>query len=166
MRELRRHNRRLVIHQYHGSGNSLSQWCIVRNPLHLAFNWIVIELSKPMPSLAVKRSMWRLLGAKIGRNVSIGLGAQLDVLFPELVEIDDNTIIGYNATILAHEFLIKEWRTGKVHIGRNCMIGANSTILAGVAIGDGSTVSSMSLVNKDVPSRTWVEGVPARPVRK
>lgn len=166
MREIRRHNRKLSVHKYNGDGNSLSQWCIVRNPLRVAWNYILVELSKPMPSLAIKRGLWRLTGARVGENVSIGLGAQLDVLFPELIEIGDNTIIGYNTTILAHEFLLNEWRTGKVKIGANCMIGANSTVLAGVTVGDNSTVSAMSLVNKDVPPRTWVEGVPARAVRR
>lgn len=29
--------------------------------------------------------------------------AMFDIFFPELIEIGDNTIIGYNSTILAHE---------------------------------------------------------------
>jgi acetyltransferase-like isoleucine patch superfamily enzyme len=166
VRLIRRNHRALTVHPYRGRANSLCDWYKVKNPLRFVWNYVLIELSKPMPSLAIKRALWRAAGAKVGKDVAIGLHAQLDMLFPELVEIGDNTIIGYNVTILAHEFLQNEWRTGKVKIGKGCMIGANSTILAGVTIGDNSTVSSMTLVNTNVPSRTWVEGVPARPVRR
>jgi len=49
-----------------------------------------------------------------------------------------------------------------VVIGRDVTIGAKSTILPGVVIGDGAVVSAMSLVNKDVPPDTLVGGVPIR----
>ena len=39
------------------------------------------------------------------------------------------------------------------------IIGANSTVLAGVNIGDGAVVSAMSLVNKDVPAGAFVGGL-------
>ena len=58
-------------------------------------------------------------------------------------------MIGYNTTILAHEYLIKEYRLGEVRIGENVLIGANTTILPGVTIGDGAVVAG-SVVHKDV----------------
>jgi len=58
--------------------------------------------------------------------------------------------------------LLTEWRTGPVVIGRNVTIGANCTLLPGIVIGDGATVSAMSLVNKDVPPGAKVGGVPIR----
>jgi len=36
----------------------------------------------------------------------------LSLFFCELVHMAKNTIIGYNTTILAHEYLTNEWRTG------------------------------------------------------
>ena len=73
-----------------------------------------------------------------------------------------NTVIGYNTTILAHEYLIKEYRLGPVEIGSEVMIGANSTILPGVTIGDGAIVSAGTLVHKDVLPGTFVGGNPMR----
>src|SRR5699024_723563 len=74
----------------------------------------------------------------------------------------DNTIIGYNTTILAHEYLIEEYRLGEVRIGSNVLIGANTTILPGVTIGDGAIVSAAALINKDVPAGAFVGGNPAK----
>jgi acetyltransferase-like isoleucine patch superfamily enzyme len=51
-----------------------------------------------------------------------------------------------------------------VVIGDRAFIGANSTILMGVRIGTESIVAAGSVVTKDVPDRTIVSGVPARPI--
>ncbi|MBU1120850.1 acyltransferase [Candidatus Micrarchaeota archaeon] len=146
--------------------NSLLKWYKVKNPLIVIFNFIVIYFSRIVPSLSLKRFLLRLTGMKIEKNVSIGLMAMFDIFFPELITIKENSIIGYNATVLCHEFLIKEVRIGEVVIGRNALIGTNSTILPGVSIGDNSTVSAMSLINKDIPANKIFGGVPAKEINK
>lgn len=146
--------------------NSLCYWWKIKNPLRIITNFLIIEISKYLPSLTLKRFLLRLTGMKIGKDVCIGLGAMFDIFFPELIEIRDNSIIGYNALILSHEFLIDEFRKGKTIIGKNVMIGANSTILAGVEIGDNATVSACTFVNDNVKKNTWVRGNPMRVVRK
>jgi acetyltransferase-like isoleucine patch superfamily enzyme len=47
-------------------------------------------------------------------------------------------------------------------IGSEVMIGANSTILPGITIGDGAIVSAGTLVHKDVPPGAFVGGNPMR----
>ncbi|MEC2028543.1 acyltransferase, partial [Bacillus subtilis] len=49
-----------------------------------------------------------------------------------------------------------------VLIGDEVMIGANTTILPGVKIGDGAVVSAGTLVHKDVPAGAFVGGNPMR----
>lgn len=158
-----RFRRRLERHFVQGP-NSLQHWHRIVPPWRVARNFVVVYTCRFLPSLALKNALYRLIGVKVGRDVSVGLGAVFDVFWPELIEIGDNAIIGFNATVLAHEFLVREWRIGPVRIGANAMIGANATILAGVAVGEGAVVSAMSLVNADVPPGARVVGVPARPV--
>ncbi len=145
--------------------NSLWFWYKTVNPLRAVFNFIVIYMARFVPFLPLKNSMYRLTGMKVGKNVSIGLMAMFDIFFPELIEIGDNTIIGYNSTILAHEYMVKEWGKGKVVIGKDVTIGANVTILPGVIIGNGSTISACSLVNRDVPDYAFVGGIPIKPLK-
>ncbi|MRG77211.1 MAG: acyltransferase [ANME-2 cluster archaeon] len=121
-----------------------------------------MRLARISPSLSLKLWLYRMMGIRVGSNVSIALEVTMDVFFPQLIEIGDNTIIGYNTTILCHEFLIKEYVTGPVVIGRDVMVGANTTILPGVTIANGSVVSAHSLVNSDIEG--FVGGVPARPL--
>lgn len=145
---------------------ALRQWHLVRNPVRVAFNFVVIQACRFLPSLSLKNGFYRMLGAKIGKNACFGLGSTIDVFFPELVEVGENATIGYNTVLLTHEFLCSEWRKGRIRIGKNALIGANCTALPGVEIGEGAVVSACSLVNKDVPPKAFWGGVPARQIRK
>ncbi|MGH2543267.1 MAG: acyltransferase [Ardenticatenaceae bacterium] len=145
-----------------GPENALSYWWKTVHPLRVMWNFLWIYLAKYSPSLALKRALLRRTGLRIGDAASVGLAVVFDVFYPEEIEIGENSIIGYNSVILAHEFMVGEWRKGPVRIGRDVSIGANVTILPGVVIGDGATVSAMSLVNKDVPPGEFWGGVPVR----
>ena len=145
---------------------SLRQWHRVRNPLRVTVNFLVVYACRFLPSLSLKNFFYRLLGAKIGKNASFGLGSTIDVFFPELVEVGENATIGYNTLLMTHEFLCSEWRKGGVKVSKNAVIGANCTILPGTEIGKGAVVSACSLVNKDVPPHAFWGGVPAREIRK
>jgi len=126
-------------------------------------NFIVIQMARYTPFLGMKNWLYRVfLGLKVGEHTSFALMVMLDVMFPEKISVGRNTVIGYNTTILAHEYLIKEYRLGPVVIGSEVMIGANSTIMPGITIGDGAIVSAGTLVHKDVPPGAFVGGNPMR----
>jgi acetyltransferase-like isoleucine patch superfamily enzyme len=149
----------------HGPLNSLQYWPKLVHPLRVVWNFLCIYLAKYSPSLGLKVFLYRLTGAKIGKNVSIGLAVVFDIFYPHLITIEDNVVIGYNSVILCHEFLVREARIGPVVIKKDAMIGANSTILPGVTIGEGTEVSAMSLVNRDLPPNVLAGGVPVRVIR-
>lgn len=155
---------RLTITPTTSAHNSLVYWYKTVSAWKATRNGMVIMIARHVPSLALKRWLYRRIGMQVGAHVSFAWHVTPDLFFPELIGVGDNTIIGYNTTILAHEYLLHEWRTGPVRIGANVTIGANCTILPGVDIGDGAVVSAMSLVNKDVPAGATVGGVPIRPL--
>ena len=55
---------------------------------------------------------------------------------------------------------------GDINIGNDVWIGFNSTIMAGVNIGDGAIIATNSTVAKDVEPYTIVGGNPAKNIRK
>lgn len=137
---------------------TVSRWKAVRN-------FVCIQIARYCPSLPAKNWIYRhLLGMKVGRHTAFALMAMVDVFFPERITVGDNSIIGYNTTILTHEYLIGEYRLGDVRIGSNVMIGANTTILPGVSIGDGAVVAAGSVVHKDVRPGAFVGGNPIQEI--
>ncbi|MEN9938285.1 MAG: hypothetical protein RLZZ387_4864 [Chloroflexota bacterium] len=133
--------------------------------LRVARNAALIQLARYTPLMSVKNRIYRALGMRVGRHTSVGLMVMFDIFFPQDVTLGEDCVIGYNSTVLCHEFTRHEWRRGPVVIGRDVTVGANTTILPGVVIGDGATVSAMSLVNRDVPPGAFVGGVPIRLIR-
>ncbi|WP_420976176.1 heptaprenylglyceryl phosphate O-acetyltransferase [Bacillus vallismortis] len=131
--------------------------------LKVVKNFIVIQMARYTPFIGMKNWLYRtFLRMEIGKQTSFALMVMPDIMFPEKITVGTNSIIGYNTTILAHEYLIQEYRIGKVLIGDEVMIGANTTILPGVEIGDGAVVSAGTLVHKDVPAGAFVGGNPMR----
>ncbi|GAX90809.1 acyltransferase [Effusibacillus lacus] len=139
---------------------TVSFWKVVRN-------FIVIQVARYTPFLSVKNWMYRtFIGTRVGSRTAFGLMVMLDIMFPERIRIGRNCIIGYNTTILAHEYLIDEYRLGDVIIGDEVMIGANSTVLPGVTIGDRAVIGAGSLVNRDIPAGAFAAGNPIRIIRE
>jgi len=126
-------------------------------------NFIIIQIARYTPFLSVKNWLYRtFLRMEVGKKTSFALMVMPDIMFPEKITVGDNSIIGYNTTLLAHEYLIREYRLGEIIIGNEVMIGANTTILPGVTIGNGAIVSAGTLVHKDVPDGAFVGGNPMR----
>mgnify|MGYP001506329389 FL=1 len=82
------------------------------------------------------------------------------MFYPELISVGNNSVIGYNTTILTHEILVNEYRYGRVDIGSHTLIGANVTILPGVKIGHNVIIKAGTIVSKDVPDDTIAFGNP------
>ena len=158
-----RHDR-VTRHATRGPGNSLRQWTSARNPVRVAVHYVVVWLIRIAPSLRLRSWLLRRLGATVGEGVSWGLEATPDVFWPDHVTLGDDVIVGYDATILCHEFLQGEYRVGEVVVGDRAMIGAGAIVLPGVEIGPDAQVAANSLVADDVPPGATVAGVPAERV--
>jgi acetyltransferase-like isoleucine patch superfamily enzyme len=155
--------RRTERHFAKNGANSL--WHIYKTVpfFKVAKNFAIIQLSRYTPFIPMKNFLFRtFLKMEVGHKTSFALMVMPDVMFPERIKVGDNSIIGFNTTILAHEYLIDEYRIGDVVIGKNVLIGANTTILPGVEIGDGAIVSAASLVNRDIPPGVFAGGNPVR----
>ncbi|MBX0302722.1 acyltransferase [Haloarcula salinisoli] len=147
-----------------GPRNSLFPWPDGKGRLRIMINYVVILVCRVSPSLPLKNWLLRRLGVTVGEGVAWGLESTPDVFWPELITVKDDAIVGYDATLLCHEFLQEEYRTGEVVVGERAMIGAGAIVLPGVEIGPDAQVAANSLVVADVPAGETVAGVPAEPL--
>ncbi len=96
-------------------------------------------------------------GATIGKGIFIDHGS--GVVIGETAKIGDGCTIYQGVTLggtsLSH---------GKRHptLGRNVVVGVNSSVLGAIVLGDNAKVGGGSVVVKDVPANATVVGVPAR----
>jgi acetyltransferase-like isoleucine patch superfamily enzyme len=106
----------------------------------------------------------RLWGMDIGPECRISFSARLDKSYPRGIHIGEGTAINFGACILTHD--TPRGVHAHTWIGKDCNIGANSLIMAGVRVGDNCVVAAASVVMKDVPSNCLVAGNPARIMEK
>lgn len=101
----------------------------------------------------------------ISNNVTIKCGVQIW----DGITIEDDVFIGANVTFTNDKYpRSKQYPQEycKTHICKGASIGAGSTILCGITIGENAMIGAGSVVTQDVPAgELWV-GNPAKFVRK
>ena len=130
----------------------------------------------------VVRDHVNLYKCKIGRNckidayvyveegVTIGDNCKVRpfVFIPTGVAIEDDVFIGPGVCFINDKYprARGEWRLLRTKVKKGASIGANSTILGGVTVGEGALVGAGSVVTRDVPDRAVVAGNPAKKLGK
>lgn len=106
------------------------------------------------------------MGMTVGKNFHRLNGVILDPAHCWLIEIGDNVTIAPRAHILCHDASTKGFlgytKIGRVNIGSNVFIGAESVILPGVSIGSNVILGANSTVTHDIPDNSVAVGSPAR----
>ena len=106
------------------------------------------------------------MGMKVGRNFKRLNGVILDPSHCWLIEIGDDVTMAPRVHILCHDASTKTFlnytKIGRVTIGDNVFIGAESVVLPGVTIGSNVIVGANSTVTHDVPDGSVVAGSPAK----
>ena len=109
------------------------------------------------------------LNTHLGEGVFINAGCRFQDQGG--IYIGDRALIGHNAVIATLNHNMDPAKRANllpapVHIGADAWLGSNVTVLPGVTIGEGAIVAAGAVVTKDVPARTVVGGVPAKPIKE
>jgi acetyltransferase-like isoleucine patch superfamily enzyme len=113
-----------------------------------------------------------LPGLVVGQRCFLGDECLLDLA--EGIELGDEVTLAERVLVLTHTNVGYATHPLQVHFPAStapvvfepgCFVGAAVTILPGVRVGRESFVAAGSVVTRNVPPRTLVAGVPARPVR-
>lgn len=110
---------------------------------------------------------------KIGKNCKI----QAFAFIPEGVTIEDDVFVGPHVCFINDRYPKatvdgrltesgRDWQFEKTLVRRGASIGANSTILCGITIGEGAVIAAGSVVTRDVKPHMLVVGNPAKPVSR
>jgi acetyltransferase-like isoleucine patch superfamily enzyme len=97
----------------------------------------------------------------IGNNVTIKSG----IYIWNGVTLEDNVFLGPNVVLtndLRPRSKVYHKEIAKTVIRKNASIGANSTVLCGVSIGEYAMAGIGSVITKDIPAYALVYGNPAR----
>ncbi len=110
----------------------------------------------------------KLYGMQLHPSVRISFKANVDKTNPKGVVIGEDTVIAFNAVILAHDWATERYGAKndiKTVIGKKCFIGCGAIIMPDVTIGDEVVIAAGAVVTKDIPSHCLVGGNPARIIR-
>lgn len=111
---------------------------------------------------------------KFGKNVFVNKFCQFHSgNSNSRIDIGDNVWIGMDVSFICSTHIIgsDNQRAGKriykdIIVGEGTWIGARSTILPCVIIGEGCVIAAGSVVTKDVPSNTIYGGIPAKFIKE
>lgn len=126
----------------------------------------VIARNLPHRNTPFKTFLYRLTGITIGRHVFIGMNNYMEDYNTENVFIEDGVVISFNTTFIAHGMKrSKKTIEEKIIVVRSgAYIGARTTILPGVTIGEKAVVGAGSVVVKDIPPGAIAVGNPCKPI--
>jgi len=131
----------------------------------------------------VIRDYCNIFGCKIGDHCKIGAFVEIQkdvtigdrcaiepfVFIPRGVTIEDEVFIGPHVCFTNDKkprAVNPGWKVIPTTVKKGASIGANSTILCGITIGEKAMIAAGSVVTKDVPPNTLVAGNPAKIVKK
>ncbi|MBS83869.1 MAG: hypothetical protein CMA90_01770 [Euryarchaeota archaeon] len=100
----------------------------------------------------------------IGRNVTIGERCKIQgsVYIADECVIGDEVFIGPNATLTNDRYPPSGGNWSPVVVEDKVVIGANTTVVAGVRLNTGCVIAAGSVVTKDVPREEVWAGNPAK----
>jgi len=171
-----------IIHSKDGDIEKIRQACYKTKKL-------LLELNATADPIQVRQLLAQITDTKIdesvaiftpwhvnyGKNTQFGknIFVNFDCIFLDLggIVIEDNVQIAPKVSLLTeghpldvqirHSLLAKP-----IHIKKNAWIGANTTILQGVTIGENSIVAAGSIVSENVPDNVIVAGTPAKIIKE
>ncbi len=112
------------------------------------------------PFVGWKVFWYKRAGVTIGENVYIAPGVTLDLLFPQLITLEDGAVLGMEAMVVAHVYTPDRIVISRVVAGRRSLVGGKA-ILAVTRIGEEGVLAANSYTVTPIPAGQVGIGVPA-----
>jgi acetyltransferase-like isoleucine patch superfamily enzyme len=117
---------------------------------------------------------------RCGYNIHLGFNSRINqhcciwASENSKIVLGDNVLMGPGVKIFSSNYtttdtevpmILQPFIEKDILIGSDVWLGANSIIVAGVKIGDGSIIAAGSVVTKDIPEYVIAGGIPAKPIK-
>jgi maltose O-acetyltransferase len=112
------------------------------------------------PFCGWKTFWYRRAGAAIGENVFFSPGVSLDLLFPQLITLEEGVVLGLDAMLVSHVYTPERIVIGRSVARRRALVGGRA-ILAITTIGEEGVLAANSYTVKPIPAGFIGIGVPA-----
>lgn len=107
-----------------------------------------------------KEFWFRRAGVSIGKMVYFSSGTEIDLLFPQLVTLEDEAVTGIGALIVAHIYTPDRIVVGRATVKRGGLVGGRA-VLGATSIGEDGVLGANSYSVTPVPAGHIAIGVPA-----
>lgn len=138
---------------------------MIRNKYYL---YLMEKISRVLHKdpMKYKLERYRQYGAVIGNNVRAF--SPISSAESYLIKVGNNVTISSDVKFITHDNSIIKFCSnatdlvGRITVGDNCFIGANSVLLPGIEIGSNCIIAAGSVVAKSFPGGVIVGGNPAK----
>ncbi len=145
------------------SGSVLYHGAVIGEKFQTGHNVVIREKNNIGADVGIGVNTYLGPGNQIGDNVRIHTNCFIESATIEGgVAIAPNVILTNDLHPRCPSYLEC---VGGVTLKKDCVIGANTTILPGVVVGENAIVGAGSVVTKDVPSNAVVAGNPAKHIK-
>lgn len=119
------------------------------------------EKRVPLLPAMIQRRIYLRFGLELGVGQDIGGGLYIAHPVGTVISV---ARMGRNCSVIAAVTVGMRTEWGFPVIGDKVFIGAGARVLGAITVGNGAMVGANAVVLDDVPPRTTVVGMPARPV--
>lgn len=146
--------------KYPQASFGMLRWLIYSGIYHIAGSTILNFI----PMTFFTNLFFRLMGAKIGKNVYINTWFLNDAY---LMELEDNVVIGGKSDVSCHTFEDNCLVLSPIKIGEGTLIGTRCYISPGVTIGKKCMIGMYSFIrkNSNIPDKTFISSLAGMNVR-
>lgn len=157
------------------------KWVIKNILLKLGYFTVKVKYEERYKMSIIKEILYRIrgeytteklisMGMKVGKNFGRLHGVILDPSHCWMIEIGDDVTMAPRVHVLCHDASTKVHlgytKIGKVKIGNNVFVGAESVIMPNVTLGNNVIVGANSTVTKSFPDNVVIAGSPAKIITK
>ena len=151
-----------------GSGPFIHETAVVDEPVEIGEDTRIWHFTHVMPGARIGRSCILGQNVYVDRDVVIGdrCKIQNNVSVYKGVTLESDVFCGpsmvFTNVVNPRAFIERKHEFQPILVKRGATLGANSTVLCGVTIGEYALVGAGSVVTRDVPAHAVVYGVPGR----